>query len=130
MLGLCYMEKSNSEDKAMTYLQKAVNLVKLMKPAERPNKNLPHKHLADLYRGNGDPRKAIKTADAGLRITKDEDTKAGLICSKAKALEDQGKFEDAMELFETVMANKTWGSYARQQAERQEDLMTRQAAGQ
>ncbi len=130
MLGLCYLEKGNSEDEAMTYLQKAVNLVKLMKPEERPDKNLPHKHLADLYRANGDPRKAIKTVDAGLRITKDEDTKAGLICSKAKALEDQGKFEDALDLFDSVMSNKKWGSYARQQAERQEQLMARQAAGQ
>ncbi len=129
MMGLCYLEKGNSEDDAMTYLQKAVNLVKLMKPEDRPDKNLPHKYLADLYRASGEARKAIKTVDAGLRITKDEDTKAGLICSKAKALEDQGKYEDALDLFESVMANKKWGSYARQQAERQEQLMARQAAG-
>jgi len=128
MMGLAYFNGGKNVD-AVTYLQKAVNLIKLMKQEERPDKNLPHKYLADLYREDGDPDDAIKTADAGLRITTDEDTVAGLICSKAKALEDQGKFEEALDLFESVMANERWGSYARQQADRQEQLMARQAAG-
>jgi len=129
MMGLSYLNMGGKESDAMQYLQKAVNLVKLMKPEERPDKNLPHKYLADLYREDGQARDAVKTADAGLRITKDEDTVAGLVCTKAKALEDLGKYEDALDLFESVMANKKWGSYARQQAERQEQLMARQAAG-
>ncbi len=130
MLGLCYHSMDNKTDEAMQYLQKAVNLVKLMKAEDRPTKNLPHKYLADLYRAGGEPRKAVKTAEAGLRISKDEDTKAGLICSKAKAYEDQGKYYDALDLFESVMNNKKWGSYARQQADRQEQLIARQDASQ
>jgi len=129
MIGLCYYNMDDKTDEAIQYLQKAVNLVKLMKPADRPDKNLPHKYLADLYRQKDEPRKAIKTVDAGLRISKDEDGRAGLICSKAKALEDLGKYSEALDLFESVMSNKRWGGYARQQADRQEQLMARRAAG-
>ncbi|MDP6418488.1 MAG: tetratricopeptide repeat protein [Candidatus Krumholzibacteria bacterium] len=128
MLGLCYYNKDDDSE-AITYLQKAVNLVKLMKPADQPKKNLPHRYLADLYRGKGEPGKAIRTCDAGLRISKNKSEKAGLICSKAKALEDRGKYEEALELFESVMSDSRWGSYARQQARRQEDLIERRSMG-
>jgi len=118
-MGLCYYNKE-MEDDAVKHLQKAVNLIKLMAPEDKPQKNLPHRQLAVLYTDIGEPRKAVKTADAGLRITRDDGEKAGLTYAKALGLEAQGKYEDALELFESIMADDRWGRYARQQAERME----------
>ena len=127
MLGLCYMELGRKgETDALLYLSKARNLMQLLN--QQPN-NIPHQQLAELYNKTGEYAKAIEISDEGLRlIGSDPTARAGLICTKGKGLEGRGKYEEALDLFESVLDDPTWGNYARKQVERQESLLLRKAA--
>ena len=61
---------------------------------------------------------------SGLR----KSTPHQISCTKGKGLEGKGKYEEALDLFESVLDDPTWGNYARKQVERQENLILRKAA--
>ncbi len=128
MLGLCYDEMSRREDDARTHFQKAVNLIKTMDAGKRPKKNLPHRYLAKLLNEMGEPREAIAVSEEGMTLVDEGSERSGLICTKAKGKEKLKKYEEALELFETVVDDPVWGKYATKQIARQENLIARAAA--
>ena len=126
MLGLCYKEKGRKyQSEAITHLAQARNLLQLL---DRTPKNIPHQQLAELYNKTSEYQKAIETSNEGLRLARSSSAKAGLTCTKAKGMEGKGKYEDALELFESIIDDPTWGRYAQKQIERQENLILRKAA--
>jgi tetratricopeptide (TPR) repeat protein len=128
MLGLCYNEMPRHEDDARTHFQKAVNLIKTMPPAKQPKTNLPHRYLAELLNAMGEPRDAIAMSEEGMELAGEGSEYAGLVCTKAKGKEKLGKFEEALELFESIMDDAQYGRYAGQQVRRQEQLIQRKEA--
>lgn len=128
MLGLCYESMTRHEEDALNHFRKAVNLIKAMPADKRPSKNLPHRYLAKLLNDMGESREAIEISDEGLELAAEGSEHAGLICTKAKGLEKLGKYEDALELFETVENDAVWGKYATKQVSRQENLIARAEA--
>ncbi|MCB1163345.1 MAG: tetratricopeptide repeat protein [Candidatus Krumholzibacteriia bacterium] len=130
MLGLVYNETPGGKSDAQEYLQHAVNLIGTMKAEDRPKDNLPHRWLGNILNDEGDPSQAISVVDAGLKLTSDGTERAGLLCTKAKAYEKLGRYEDALDIFESVTGDPQWGSYAQTEIKRQENLIQRAAAGQ
>jgi len=127
MLGLSYEAEGGHDEDAVYYLAKAANLVRLM---DKTPKNLPHQPLAKLYNKLGEPNKAIATSNEGLELATNSSERAGLTCTKAKGYEKKGKYEEAIELFEAVLDDPTWGGYGAKQIERQENLIQRRDAQQ
>ncbi|MCP4545683.1 MAG: tetratricopeptide repeat protein [bacterium] len=123
MLGYCYKETPRGDEDAIFHLKKACNLLRVMKDKDRPKKNMPHQELAKLYNKTNKPNEAIKVINEGLQFVANDSERAGLICTKAKAMEKKKKYEEAIELFEMVIDDPTYGAYALKQIERQESLI-------
>jgi len=130
MLGLVHNEMPGGQEKAQGYLQRAVDLIAALEPGARPDKNLPHRYLGNIYNDMGEPAKAIEVVEAGLPLIKDPTERAGLLCTKAKAMEKLGRYEEALSLFETIIDDPQWGSYALTEIKRQENLIARSQAQQ
>ena len=99
-----------------------------MDAGKRPKKNLPHRYLAKLLNEMGEPREAIAVSEEGMTLVDEGSERSGLICTKAKGKEKLKKYEEALELFETVVDDPVWGKYATKQIARQENLIARAAA--
>jgi tetratricopeptide (TPR) repeat protein len=127
MLGLVHNEMPGGAQKAEGYLQRAVDLIAALEPGARPDKNLPHRYLGNILNDKGEPAKAIEVIEAALPLVKDATERAGLLCTKAKGLEKLGRYDEALALFETLIDDPQWGSYALTEIKRQENLIARQA---
>ena len=129
MLGLCYEEIPRHEEEAHTHFRKAVNLIKTMDAANRPTQNLPHRNLANILIDLGEHQEAIALSEEGMAIAAAGSSEfAGLVCTKAKAKEKLGKYEEALVLFESVIDDARYGKYASRQVTRQEQLIARAEA--
>lgn len=128
MLGLVYNEMADGKENARKYLQRAVELIETLAPTARPDKNLPHRYLGNIYNDLGEPAQALEVVDAGLRLVKDPSERAGLLCTRAKAYEKQGRYKDALEIFESILDDPQWGGYALTEIKRQESLIARAGA--
>jgi len=124
MTGIIYSEQGAAHrDDAIHYLSKAANLARLM---DKPPSYLPHRYLGDLYIDMGEPSKAIEAADEGLKITDNSTEEAGLIAVKGKALSKLGRHDDAINWFEKIQDDPTWGPYANKELVREEEMLRRQ----
>jgi len=128
MLGLVYNEMADGKESARKYLQRAVELVETLAPTAKPDKNLPHRYLGNIYNDLGEPAQALEVVDAGLRLVKDPSERAGLLCTRAKAYEKQGRYTDALDIFESILDDPQWGGYALAEIKRQESLIARAGA--
>ncbi len=128
MLGLVHNEMPGGAEKAEGYLQRAVDLIAALEPGARPDKNLPHRYLGNIYNDKGEPARAIEVIEAALPLVKDATERAGLLCTKAKGLEKLGRYEEALALFESIIDDPQWGSYALTEIKRQENLIARDQA--
>jgi len=128
MLGLVHNEMPGGKEKAREYLERAVELIAAQEPGARPEKNLPHRYLGNIYNDVGEPAKAVEVIEAALPLVKDASERAGLLCTKAKALEKQGRYQDAMDIFESIVDDPQWGNYALTEIKRQESLIARDQA--
>ncbi|MBM4116155.1 tetratricopeptide repeat protein [bacterium] len=128
MLGLVYNEMPNGKEDARKYLQRAVDVIESLEATARPDKNLPHRYLGNIYNDIGEPASALEVVDAGLRLVKDPSERAGLLCTRAKAYEKQGRYKDALDIFESILDDPQWGGYALTEIKRQESLIARAGA--
>ncbi len=128
MLGLVHNEMPGGQEKAQGYLQRAVDLIADLEPSARPDRNLPHRYLGNIYNDMGEPAKAIEVIQAALPLVKDATERAGLLCTKGKSLEKLGRYEEALGIFESIAGDPQWGSYAQTEIKRQENLIARDQA--
>ena len=78
--------------------------------------------LAQIYNEKNLPAKTVALASKG--IEKDPNS-ACLICALGKALELQGKFEEAMQMFSKASGDAQWGQYADTMIKREQSLIDR-----
>jgi len=88
----------------------------------KPDYDPAYQYLATCLNETAQYGRAIEVAQAGIKVA---DQKAGLYCMWGKALEGQGLYDEAIDKFQVALNDSRWGSYAKQNIKRQEDLKKR-----
>lgn len=100
---------------AVAAIEKAIEL--------KPDAGIAYQHLANLYNDNNQYAKAAEAAKKGVELTENN---AGLYCAWGKALEKMKQFDAAISKFKQAVDDPQYGSYARKQIDRQEQLKIRE----
>ena len=88
----------------------------------KPDYAKAYQQVAACYNETGRYGKAINAAQKGLKLT----TKTGgLYCAWGRALEKQQLYDEAIDIFQRAVSDPQYGSYAKKQIQRQEDLKKR-----
>jgi len=112
-LGISYLQAKNFKD-AIPHLETVIEL--------RPEYSQAYQYLAQCYNGTGQYNSAVTTIKAGLPMT---ENKAGLYYAWGQALEKMELWDEAMDMFQRIENDPTYGVHAKKQIQRQIDLKKR-----
>jgi tetratricopeptide (TPR) repeat protein len=99
---------------AVVHLEKVVEV--------KPDYGAGYQQLAACYNETGQYSKAIGTLRKGIETT---EKKAAFYCTWGRSLEKMGLHDEAIDMFQRAVSDQQWGSYAKKQIKRQNDLKKR-----